>query len=324
MKQQVMKTSIIIRNYNGRELLARFLPSIMDAVHCRGDVDEVIIVDDGSTDGSSDFVTKEYPSIRLIKIIPNSGNSIIPVNVGVKAAKNDIVICLDNDVKVDKNFIAPLLKQFNKDDIFAVCSKIYNPLDGMRIESFNYPRFYKGRLTGHFHKNDMLDKKPEHPAEVWYAPGNGVAYDKAKFLELEGLDPIFRPFYCEDMDVCYRAWKRGWRTICEPSSVTYHLSHKTIKKTMKADYFNIIRLKNQFVLTWKNLQDFKLIIKHIAWIFARLLLSLFKCDLIYLKGLYLASRQIPEVMHKRKRMKDFKAVISDEGLYRRLQHIESD
>ncbi|MGA1840849.1 MAG: glycosyltransferase family 2 protein [bacterium] len=322
MKNSIRKASIVIRNYNGKDLLSEFLPSVMDAVRFRGDMDEVIIVDDGSTDGSADFVKKEYPSIRLVKIVPNSGNSIIPVNVGVKAAKNDTVICLDNDVKVEKDFITPLLEQFNKDDVFAVCAKIYNPSNEMRIESFNYPRFHRGRLTGHIQEDGISQKAPGHPAEVWYAPGNGAAYDRTKFLELKGLDPIFRPIYCEDVDVCYRAWKRGWRTICEPASVTYHFSHKTTEKNIKADYFKIIRLKNQFILTWKNLQDSRLIIKHIAWTFARLIFSFFNRDFIFLRGLCLASRQIPEVLQKRKRMTGSNILLSDQKLYKRLQPID--
>jgi len=270
----------------------------------------------------ADFVEKNYPAIRLVRIVPNSGNSIISVNVGIKAARNNPVICLDNDVKVDQNFIAPLLCHFKKGDVFAVCSKIYNPNHSMRIESFNYPGFYKGRLIGYADQNGH-DKGQASATEVWFAPGNGAAYDKDKFLELGGLDPIFRPIYGEDVDVCYRAWQRGWKTLCEPASITYHLSHKTTKKHFPDRYFQAIRLKNQFILTWKNVRDVNLICEHFAWTSARTIFALLKGDLIYLQGLSLAIKQIPEVIERRRKEKGIQRDYSDKGLFKRLQNYHS-
>ncbi|MCM8804628.1 MAG: glycosyltransferase, partial [Candidatus Omnitrophica bacterium] len=139
-------------------------------------------------------------------------------NIGVKYCKNKIFILLNNDVKVDKNFISPLLKHFNQSDIFSVSCLDINE--------------YR--------------KNPEKPFYILYSSGGHSAYDKEKFLSLGGFHQLYFPFYCEDRDIGYRAWKMGWRNILEPKSIVYHQKEMTSKKFDKR-YVAMIKFKNRII-----------------------------------------------------------------------------
>jgi len=313
-----MRASIIIRNYNGKDLLANLLPGLVQIVAERGKGDEVLVVDDGSRDGSVEFMDKNFPDVLLIKISPNSGNSIIPVNVGVRAASNNIVICLDSDVLVDSDFITPILKHFEDKNVFAVCPKIINCTHGNTVESVNYPFFRRGRLVGMVPGMRREAILPDKPVDVWYAPGNGVGYDRTKFLALGGLDILYRPFYCEDLDVCYRAWHRGWRTIYEPDATTYHLGQVTTKKHLKKEInFQIYRAKNFLLLTWKNLLDGRLFRRHLLWAFLHFMKAPFTGDRVYPRAFLMAVFQLKEVLSARLRERR-EVVVEDREIFLRL------
>jgi len=119
----VMATLIIL-NFQGRELLQRNLPSVLAAVARSGQPHEVLVVDNGSTDGSVELLRSEFPSVRVLALDRNhffsAGN-----NAGVRVASHDIVVLLNNDMRVEPDFLDPLLAPFrDRDDLFAVSSQI--------------------------------------------------------------------------------------------------------------------------------------------------------------------------------------------------------
>ena len=313
-----MRASIIIRNYNGKDLLANLLPGLTRVVAERGKADEILVVDDGSIDDSVEFIENNFPDVLLIKISPNSGNSIIPVNVGVRAASNNIVICLDNDVLVDSDFITPILKHFEDKNVFAVCPKIINCTHGNTVESINYPLFKRGRLVGMVPGMTSGAILPDKSVDVWYAPGSGAGYDRTKFLAMGGLDILYRPFYYEDMDVCHRAWRRGWRTIYEPDAVTYHLKHVTTKKQLKKEIdFKIYRAKNGLHFSWKNLLDGRLFRIHLVWTFLHFTRALLTGDQVYPRAFLMAISQLKEVLCARRQERQ-EMVMEDSEIFSRL------
>src|SRR3989304_5387691 len=111
MRQNKRLFSIVIPNYNGHDLLDEYLPSVFDAARSYSDQYEVIIVDDGSKDQSVDLIRSKYPEARVIVNERNVGFG-EAVNRGVKACKNSIVVLLNNDVRVEKDFFEPLLRHF--------------------------------------------------------------------------------------------------------------------------------------------------------------------------------------------------------------------
>jgi len=319
-----MRASILIRNYNGRDLLANLLPGLTGVVAKRGEGDEVLVVDDGSTDGSPAFIEQRFPGIRLVRLSPNSGNSILPVNAGVDAASCDVVICLDSDVLVDSDFITPMLRHFRDDNVFAVCPRIVNPGYGDTVESVNYPLFRRGRLVGMVPGMERGAVLPGYPTEVWYAPGSGAGYHRARFLALGGLDILYRPFYYEDLDICQRAWRRGWRTLYEPRAVTYHLKHVTTKKSiLRPVDFQIYRTKNILLFTWKNLLDRPLMRRHLAWSGLYLARALLVADRVYLAAFLMAARQMREALAARRREQE-EMQVDDRRIFSRLSALHSN
>ncbi len=112
-KPDLSRASIIVLNWEGRHLLEEFLPSVVEAVKHDGRDHEIMVVDNGSRDGSVDFLRSHFPSVRVIPLDRNrrftGGN-----NAGVAAAKNDIVVFLNNDMQVDPDFLKPLLDGFQR------------------------------------------------------------------------------------------------------------------------------------------------------------------------------------------------------------------
>jgi len=113
--------SIIIPNFNGKELLKENLPVLLEHAFAGGNHPEIIVVDDGSSDGSAEFLRDNFPQIKVIPLPQNHGFA-YACNAGVNEAKGEIIYLLNSDVKVCAGFLEPLLAHFDKDDIFAVGS----------------------------------------------------------------------------------------------------------------------------------------------------------------------------------------------------------
>ena len=117
-KEELMKASIIILNWNGVDLLRVTLPSVIAAVKHTGVDHEIIIVDDGSHDESVDLVRTKFPTVNLVPLAENHGFG-EACNIGVKHSRNPIVIMLNNDMIVAENFLEPLLSVFTEPDVFC-------------------------------------------------------------------------------------------------------------------------------------------------------------------------------------------------------------
>src|SRR5436190_2216188 len=115
--------TVVIPNWNGRDLLEKYLPSIIEAL-CNNPANEILVVDNGSTDDSVTFLRQHFPSVRVLALAHNlgfGGGS----NAGFRAAANGIVVLLNSDMRVDRNFLQPLLDSFADDQVFAVSCQIF-------------------------------------------------------------------------------------------------------------------------------------------------------------------------------------------------------
>jgi len=122
-KPSTQAASVVIPNWNGRDLLEKHLPSVVTAMQGHPD-NEVIIVDNGSTDGSATYVREAFPDVRMLTLETNLGFG-RGSNEGFRAAKNDVVVVLNNDMRVDPGFLAPLLEGFTDEKVFAVSCQIF-------------------------------------------------------------------------------------------------------------------------------------------------------------------------------------------------------
>jgi len=290
------RISIIVLNWNGKDLLEECLPSVVDAARAYDSQTEVIVVDNASTDDSVAFLRANFPQVKVIQSKKNLGFA-GGCNLGVTNASHDIVILLNNDMKVDINFIEPLVKPFDDSDVFAVSSQIYFwDKKAIRQETgLTFGYFAHGSLqVGH----DMPPDDVSKVMPILYAGGGSSVFDKQKFEELGGFDELFYPFYGEDADLSYRAWKRGWRVLFAPDSVVYHKHRGTIGRTHTASYIESIVEKNRLLFFWKNVTDRRELIKHCVFIPLNILHGIM-AGKPFAKAFLLALKQLPEALRKR-------------------------
>ena len=241
-----MKFSIIIPNWNGQKLLEKNLPAVLNT-----GADEVIVVDNGSTDGSVEMLKKLQTQNSKLRTIFNQTNLgfVRAVNQGVKAAKNEIVVLLNNDVVPEKDFLKPLGKDFQDENVFAV--------------SLNEPQWSwaKGQWVKGFVEHQPGEKTTKTHISFWASGGSG-AFRKSIWIKLGGLDEIFIPFYWEDTDLSYRAWKRGYKILWDPRAIVHHQHEGTIGKQFSSRYIDFVAQRNQIIFIWKNITDFKMLFEH--------------------------------------------------------------
>ena len=291
--------SIIILNFNGRKLLEECLSSVIEAVKYDGKDHEVIVVDNGSSDGSVNFIRKQFPKIKIIELEKNfyfvGGN-----NIGIKNAINDIVVLINNDMVVDKNFLRPLLNGFTDNNIFAISSQIFlsNP-EIHRCETGKTScRFILGEIK--YRHDPIYDNTLAGYYPIYWAGGGSSAYDKTKFLSLDGFNSIFNPCYSEDVDISHRAWKQGWRVMFTPESKVYHRHRATNIKLYGEECIDITIQKNKYLLIWKNISDHRMLLEHFFFLPLQLgYLTITKKGLFAIHSFILALKQFPEAMTKR-------------------------
>lgn len=279
------KISVIIPNFNGRRLLAGNLPDVVK--NCPGC--EIIVVDDASTDDSAQLVRKNFKEVKLLVNKKNLGFA-RSVNKGVKESTGDLILLLNSDVVPREDFLKPALHHFRNKKIFAVgLADQSHEEDKIVTRGRGGAKFEKG-LVRHF------AAKNEPGETLWVSGGSGL-FDKKKFQQLGGFDPIFAPFYWEDIDLGYRAQKAGFMCLFEPAAKVDHFHEEgAIKKSFSPFFVKTVSYKNQFIFVWKNTGDYWLLTQHILWFpyhFAKALITL---DLAFIAGFLWVLSQIPRLI----------------------------
>jgi len=284
-----MNISIIIPNFNGKNLLEKNLPLVILAgkEYLDGKV-EIVIVDDGSKDYSAKFIKNNYPMVKLITQDKNTGFA-HSCNVGVKSAAGEIIILLNSDVVPDRNFIRPLINRFADPQVFAVGCLEKSSQNGKEILSGKAIGYYNRGLIWHNRAKDQLTPGPT----FWVAGGSG-AFRKHIWEKLGGFDPIFAPFYWEDIDLSYRAQKAGYQTLFEPQSLVFHQHESTISTFFSKSEIDKISSRNQHLFFLKNITDPKMLILYLLWMPYHFLISL---------SLFSCLKSLPAVLKKRQEIR---------------------
>lgn len=282
-----MEISLVIPNYNGRRLLEKNLPAVLRA--CSGA--EIIVVDDASTDDSVAFLKKNYPQIRVL-VHPRNLRFAAVCNSGVEAAKGKIVVLLNTDVVPENSFLKPLLAPFADPQVFSVGCREKDMVDGRVILS--------GRAEGEFRRGFLVHRRAKNQtkADTLWTTGGSMAVDRQKWQELGGMDTLFRPAYWEDIDLSWRARRRGWKTLFEPRAEVFHHHESTNLAAFGHPKMKVFAYKNQFLFVWKN-GDAGMILRHLLWLPYHLLTTARRSDWLFWRGLTLALKQLPEVVKLR-------------------------
>ncbi len=256
------------------------LPKVLEASgNPKNQILEVIVVDDCSTDDSVEYISSF--KIRLVKHEQNFGYS-ATCNTGVREARGDLVAILNLDVAPSINFLESALPLFDDERVFSV--------------SFNEGKFGPGRLVW---KKGFLEIEGGGDVPKTFVPtdwpsGGSSIFRKAYWEKLGGMDPLFLPFYFEDIDLGIRARKAGYKCLWEPRAIIEHEHEATINSdSFKQRYIDGVKQRNQLLLTWKNINSPLLFFSHLFHLklrcflhpgFFRILLLAFKRRFFDLKG----------------------------------------
>ena len=248
------RCSFVIVTWEGKDLLAESLPALIRAAHAHGGDHEIIVVDNGSTDGTESYIQTNFPEVRVIRSERNlyfgGGN-----NLGIRQAQNDIVVLLNNDMIVHEDFLAPLLQPFREPDVFAVASQVFLADQEKRREETGKTRaIFNGCELEWRHEAILPAEEHQGYVPVFWGHGGAVAVDKNKFLWLGGFDPLYDPFYVEDADISYGAWKVGWRCLLAFNSKVIH-KHRSSTSRFGEQFISQIVHRNQYIFFWKNFTD---------------------------------------------------------------------
>ena len=294
------KVSVIVPNFNGERLLEKNLPILIKAAETPGNsIVEIIVVDDNSRDGSVKLITSKFPQVKLVKHKTNRGFS-ASVNTGARAAKGELMCLLNSDVVPEKNFLEPVFPHFENPKIFAVSLN--------EIGDFAWARgtFIDG-FIGH-----TSGSKVSTPHDTFWVSGGSGVFRRSIWMRLGGMDEkLLSPFYWEDVDLCYRALKRGYKLIWEPNAKVKHTHEATIGSFPKK-YARRITERNQLLFIWKNLTSTNLLRKHVAGLFKRL-----AKHPGYIRIVFAAMIKVGTVAKARKR-EIREAKISDEAIFSRF------
>lgn len=260
MKKQSNKplVSIIIVNWNGLLHLKDCLSSLSKITYPNY---EIIMVDNASTDHSVNYVVKKFPRTKIIRNKKNLGFS-EGNNVGLILAKGEYIYLLNNDTKVSKNFLTPLVKILDENSSIGVIqSKIYiwgsNKLDGVGS--------YLTKFGFLFHKGYNVKDDYHKPLTIFAAKGAGFITRKKIIDEIGLFDPNYFAYF-EDTDFCWRVWLRGYKILFEPKSIIYHKGGQTAKKIPGTGKLTIyISFRNRIISLISNLsfrQLLKILLLH--------------------------------------------------------------
>lgn len=231
--------SMIIVNYNGKSYLKKCLESFKEINYKNL---ELIVVDNNSNDGTIEFLTKNYPSVIILKLDQNYGFA-KPNNMAANIAKGDFLLFLNNDTVVTSNFISELVQVLNDDDKIGICQSLLLKPNG-EIDS-----------SGDFIDTIGVVYNSKSPIkqirEISSARGASMIMRKKLFLDLGGFDEQFFVSF-EDVDLGWRCWIAGYKVIINPKSIVYHHGGKTHDSIKNEISFHGI--KNQLSMKITNFE----------------------------------------------------------------------
>ncbi len=237
--------SVIIPNWNGKRFLQECLDSLKDQTYPHF---ETILVDNGSTDGSVEFVRGQYG--EFIRVIPNEVNLGFAggTNAGIRNAKGDYIVLLNNDTWADPHWLEELVNATHVNPPVGMwASKIYSYYQRDRIEAVGELIYRDGlsRAKGQFERDQGQYDRIE---EIFYPPGCGAMYRKRVFDEIGLFDEDFFA-YADDAEIGIRARLAGWKGLYVPRAILYHKNSGTGGQHSPFKAFYVER--NRFWITIK-------------------------------------------------------------------------
>lgn len=255
------KVAIVILNWNGRNFLQQFLPSLLKT---EWPGFELVIADNGSTDDSVAFVRVNYPQVRLIEFDQNFGFA-KGYNEALKLITADYFAIINSDVQVKPGWLFPLVDILEKDKSHAACQpKLlafknkkqfeYAGGSGGWLDAYGYP-FTRGRI---FEIAEEDTGQYDDIARVFWTTGAAMVIRSSVFHEMKGFDEYFFA-HQEEIDLCWRMQLAGYKLFVNPASVVYHVGGGTLPRGNSLKTY--LNFRNNHIMMYKNLSGLQKFLK---------------------------------------------------------------
>jgi GT2 family glycosyltransferase len=234
--------SAIVPTLGGQARLERNLGSVAAALEAAGEPWEIVIVDDGAGG-----VTWPGRGVRIVALPENRGYG-PAVNAGVEAAAGEYLLVLNDDVRLETDTVSRLRRFFPEPDLFAVVPAIRSPLAACGDEGGKAAVRHAGLV-------EIREVAAERTHPTFYAVGCCFLCPRSGWDALGGYDPVYAPFLWEDVDLSYRAWRRGLRVLHAPEAVCYHEGSATLSERRTLEDRERIGFRNRALFHLRNLRD---------------------------------------------------------------------
>jgi hypothetical protein len=245
--------SIVILNWNGRNFLQQFLPSVLATTYANP---EVVVIDNASTDDSVAWLQQHFPAVRIVQNAGNYGFA-KGYNEGLKQIQADYYVLLNSDVEVQPGWLEPMVQLLEANNAIAACQpKLlqYHQKDlfeyagaaGGWLDSLGYP-FARGRIFDVCEKDEGQYDTVE---PIFWASGAAMFVRADVYHQVGGLDEYFFA-HQEEIDFCWRVQLAGYKVYACPQSVVYHVGGGTLPKGNAHKV--LLNFRNNLVMMAKNL-----------------------------------------------------------------------
>jgi GT2 family glycosyltransferase len=301
---------IIILTYKGKFHLEFLLPTVKKAISSYPQYPmDVLIVDNGNDISTKDYVNNNFPDFSY-EFSPYN-DYLFSLNPFIKKCTSPFAFILNDDMRLHANVLKHGLDTLVEDDsLFSVTCNVMDwegskVTTGIRFISFK---------NGWFSLNDNLafDNLRYY---TLFAGGGAAMFRTQMFNSLNGFDTLYRPAYCEDGDISYRAWHRGWKIIFDPEAILFHREGATIKDQYKYNRLARMQTVNKITMIVRNSDYQYFLTKFLLSLPFRLLLG-WRVDKNYWLALWKALPKISMALFKRTRRS--KHVLTDEQIMEML------
>lgn len=253
--------SVLIVSLDGRELLEQCLPALHRELKRIPGGHQILVVDNGSTDDTRDWLAKNWPEVEVVALPRNLGFG-MGNNAGLHHVRHPHVLLLNNDMIVEEGFFEPLIAGFLDRGVFAVSAQVFSPPGKPREETGRTRGILRhGRIE---YSHDACGEGDDTRPILW-AGGGASLYDTEKLRILHGFDKIYSPAYVEDTDLAWRAWKLGWRSILAPGARVLHNHRSTSSRVFSPGSLQGLVRGNQWIFQLRNLTEAHTIRDMLLW-----------------------------------------------------------
>jgi len=250
-----LKTAVVILNWNGKDLLDRFLPSVLH----NSESADIYVADNASTDDSIHVLKQKFPQVHIIQNLGNGGYA-KGYNDALKTIEADVFCLLNNDIEVTKNWLSPIISEFKANaDTAIIQPKIldyknkthfeYAGAAGGFIDKYGFA-FCRGRI---FETVEKDNGQYDDTSSIFWASGACLFIRKSAFESLNGFDESYFAHF-EEIDLCWRAFNLGLQTKYVGTSAVYHVGGATLNSSNPKKTF--LNFRNSLFTITKNAHGF--------------------------------------------------------------------